>query len=30
MRRLLTRLTADDGVVGGVEALPFGLRKSVV
>ena len=30
MRRLLTRLADDDGVVGGVEALPFGLLVFVV
>lgn len=30
MRRLLTRLAADDGVVGGVEMLPFGVLVFVV
>ena len=30
MRRLLTRLTSEDGVVGGVEALPFGVLVFVV
>jgi hypothetical protein len=30
MRRLLTRLGREDGVVGGVEALPFGVLVFVV
>lgn len=30
MRRLLTRLTDEDGVVGGLEALPFGVLIFVV
>lgn len=30
MRRLLTRIAADDGVVGGLEALPFGVLVFVV
>lgn len=30
MRRLLNRLAAEDGVVGGVEALPFGVLVFVV
>lgn len=30
MRRLLSRLSSEDGVVGGVEALPFGVLVFVV
>lgn len=30
MRRLLTRLAPDDGAVGGLEALPFGVLVFVV
>lgn len=30
MRRLLTKLSGEDGVVGGVEALPFGVLVFVV